>query len=599
MSKIRVYSCRLILLCLLNISLLSTKSLAQYPMQIIPIDKDSSFPVNQLGLQTNFKSNTACLTYIDKIPGLLKAKGYLASSIDSLYIDSARAELFLFVGQGYKTGNIVVSAEDRKTLEQIGWNRKTLQNKALDIAQLERLQERLLEYFDDNGYPFAKVSLDSISLMNDEFSAKLLIDKGPLYKIDSIRTEGTAKISNKFLQRYLGIPSGGIYQRGKLENIDKKLLELPYLQQQHPWDMTMLGTGSVLNLYLQQKKSSQVNVLVGFLPANDQLASNKLLITGEANINLRNALGSGETIGVNWQQIQVKSPRLNLLYQQPYIFGTAFGASTSFDLFKKDSSYLNLNFILGLQYSLSANKSGKIFFQSFRTNLLTVDTAAVRASKKLPDQLDVSINNLGVDYEWNKTNYRYNPRKGSELHVVASAGLKTIRENNTILKMSDPDFSYSTLYDTVKLNSYQARIMGLGAHYFPLGKAATLKIAVNAGLIQSPAIYRNELFQIGGYKLLRGFDEESIFASGYAVATAEYRYLIGLNSFLFSFVDLGYAANKSVYADAKNTFIGAGLGLAFETKAGVFNISYAAGKRDDVKFNIRQAKIHLGYVNYF
>jgi len=568
-------------------------------MQIIPLDKDSSFPVSQLGLQTNFKSNTACLTYIEKLPGLLKAKGYLASSIDSLYIDSARAELFLFVGQGYKTGNIVVSAEDRKILEQIGWNRKTIQNKALDIGQLERLQERLLEYFDNNGYPFAKVSLDSISLLNDEFSAKLAINKGPLYKIDSIRTEGTAKISNRFLQRYLGIPNGGIYQRIKLENIDKKLLELPYLQQQHPWDMTMLGTGSVLNLYLQQKKSSQVNVLVGFLPANDQLASNKLLVTGEANINLRNALGSGETIGVNWQQIQVKSPRLNMLYQQPYIFGTAFGASTSFDLFKKDSSYLNLNFILGLQYSLSANKSGKIFFQSFRTNLLTVDTAAIKASKKLPDQLDVSVNNLGVDYEWNKTNYRYNPRKGSGLHVVASAGLKTIRENNTILKISDPDYSYSTLYDTVKLNSYQARIMGLGAHYFPIGKAAALKIAVNAGLIQSPAIYRNELFQIGGYKLLRGFDEESIFASSYAVATAEYRYLIGLNSFLFSFVDLGFAANKSVYADSKNTFIGAGLGLAFETKAGVFNISYAAGKRDDVKFNIRQAKIHLGYVNYF
>jgi hypothetical protein len=70
--------------------------------------------------------------------------------------------------------------------------------------------------------------------------------------------------------------------------------------------MTMLGTGSVLNLYLQQK-ASQVNVLVGFLPSNDQLESNKLLVTGEANINLRNALGNGETIGVNWQQIQVKS----------------------------------------------------------------------------------------------------------------------------------------------------------------------------------------------------------------------------------------------------------------------------------------------------
>ena len=39
--------------------------------------------------------------------------------------------------------------------------------------------------------------------------------------------------------------------------------------------------------------------------------------------------------------------------------------------------------------------------------------------------------------------------------------------------------------------------------------------------------------------------------------------------------------------------------MAFETKAGIFNISYAAGKRDDQKFNLRQAKIHLGYVNYF
>jgi len=41
---------------------------------------------------------------------------------------------------------------------------------------------------------------------------------------------------------------------------------------------------------LRQKKSSQVNVLVGFLPNNDQLSTKKLLITGEANINLKNAL---------------------------------------------------------------------------------------------------------------------------------------------------------------------------------------------------------------------------------------------------------------------------------------------------------------------
>ncbi|RYE31114.1 MAG: hypothetical protein EOP48_31625, partial [Sphingobacteriales bacterium] len=163
----------------------------------------------------------------------------------------------------------------------------------------------------------------------------------------------------------------------------------------------------------------------------------------------------------------------------------------------------------------------------------------------------------------------------------------------------DIHFDYSTLYDTFQLKSYQFRLNLKAAHYFRLTRTSTIKTAINGGWFQSPNIFRNELFQIGGYKLLRGFDEESIFASQYGVATLEYRYLLAQNSFLFAFGDGGITRNTSQSRDLKNWFIGGGLGMAFETKAGIFNISYAVGKRDDVKFNIRQAKIHLGYVNYF
>jgi hypothetical protein len=47
------------------------------------------------------------------------------------------------------------------------------------------------------------------------------------------------------------------------------------------------------------------------------------------------------------------------------------------------------------------------------------------------------------------------------------------------------------------------------------------------------------------------------------------------------------------------TYFGTGLGLAFETKAGIINLSWAVGKRNDTRFNLRQSKIHLGFVNYF
>jgi len=126
-----------------------------------------------------------------------------------------------------------------------------------------------------------------------------------------------------------------------------------------------------------------------------------------------------------------------------------------------------------------------------------------------------------------------------------------------------------------------------------------IKLGFNGGVFSSPNTYRNELFLIGGYRLLRGFDEQSILASQYAVGTLEYRYLVGLNSFLFTFLDAGWAKNNVPGYTLNNSFLGAGLGMAFETKAGIFNISYALGKRDNTSFNFHDSKIHLGYVSFF
>jgi hypothetical protein len=362
----------------------------------------------------------------------------------------------------------------------------------------------------------------------------------------------------------------------------------------------MLGTGSVLNLYLQDKKSSQVNVLVGFLPSNEQ--SGKLLVTGEANINLKNALGGGETIGLNWQQLQAKSPRLNLLFIQPYLFKSPFGMNAAFDLYKKDSSYVNINMILGAQYMMSSFQSASLFLQSQRTNVLTVDTNQVFFTKKLPDLADVSSLNVGILYTLNKTDYRFNPRKGTETMMNVAVGTRKLKENEAIVNMhdpGDPTFEYASLYDSVKTKSYQIRIRLDAAHFFPISRASTFKTAAQFGLFESQTIFRNELFQIGGYKLLRGFDEESIFVSQFLVVTGEYRYLIGQNSFLFGFVDLGWVKNTQPEVDIKNQYLGTGLGIAFETKAGVFNISYAVGKRNDTQLDFRQSKIHLGFLTFF
>ena len=573
---------------------------SQFNCNIQLVDKDTGFNLQILKLQTTFDNVMQCRTYINHLPALLSTKGYPTASVDSVWEDTVSAGIRLFLGKQYHWIKLLPYSIEKKAIAESGYFEKNFADKLLNMEQLQKIQLRILNYYEKNGYPFAQVFLDSILLEEDKINALLKVNRGPVYHIDSIRVYGKVKISKNFLNHYLGIPKGSLYNKEKLEQAGKKILELPYLQEAQPNDITMLGTGSVLNLYLQPKKSSQFNFLIGVLPAANQ--ATKFQLTADVNLNLKKPLNGGESILFNWQQLQKKSPRLNLGFQQPYIFNSNFGFDFLFDLFKKDSTFLQVNGQLGIQYLLSANQSGKIFVQWQNSFLLAnaVDTNQVKATKQLPVNIDVSAANFGIDYEWVKTDYRLNPRSGNEMKLTASTGIKKIKQNNDILSIKDPAFNYASLYDSLKERSYQFRIKIMAAHYFPVGKQSTFKTALTAGIFSSQSVFKNELFQIGGYKLLRGFDEESIYATQYAVTTVEYRIRVSLNSYFFAFTDGGLVKNKYQNVNLNNTFISTGLGMAFETKFGLLNVSYAIGKRNDVKFNIREAsKIHFGYVNYF
>jgi len=573
----------------------------KYQVNIKAVDRDSSFLKNELGLQNSFASQIEAQQYIGQLPALLHAKGYVTASVDSIRMDSSFAYLVLFLGKAYRWALIDVSHVDPAVLNGTGWREKNFSGKAVDFNEVETWQKKMLDWMENNGHPFGKIYLDSLDFSNDDkVTAVLKVNEGPLYKIDSIRIFGETKISNNFLQRYLEIPNGSIYNKKKLMNVSKKVRELSYVEEEKPSDMTMLATGSMLNVYLKPKRSSQVNILFGILPNNDQ-NNNKVLITGEGNLNLKNAFGSGETIGFSFQKLQARSQRLNLLYQHPYLI-KSLGLDFLFDMYRRDSVYVNINLQLGANYNLSATQSGKLYLQRSQTIANGINTNSVIQTHRLPNEADVSSINLGTDYLINTTDYSRNPRKGNELIISTTVGTKKIKKNSQVVELNDPNdptFNFEKLYDTVKLKTYQFRVKAAAAKYFQLGRQSSFKTALSAGIFQSANIYRNELFQIGGFKLLRGFDEESQFVSQYAVGTLEYHYLIDLNSYFYALVDGGWGRNNSQNTNIHHTYISTGLGLAFETGVGVFNLAWAIGKRDDIPFDFRQSKIHFGYVSYF
>ncbi|HLA52022.1 MAG TPA: hypothetical protein VK618_01880, partial [Flavitalea sp.] len=66
-------------------------SQAQYSLEINPADKSAHFIQDTLRLRRQFAGKEACQLYVNALPALLRNKGYMFASVDSIRYDSVRA----------------------------------------------------------------------------------------------------------------------------------------------------------------------------------------------------------------------------------------------------------------------------------------------------------------------------------------------------------------------------------------------------------------------------------------------------------------------------------------------------------------------------
>ena len=122
-------------------------------------------------------------------------------------------------------------------------------------------------------------------------------------------------------------------------------------------------------------------------------------------------------------------------------------------------------------------------------------------------------------------------------------------------------------------------------------------------IIATAPVLANEQFRIGGAKLLRGFDEQRLFARNFSIATLEYRFLLGQNSYLYLFIDQARIDTQSRLSLAGQLTVdyprGLGAGITFETRAGLFGLSMAFGRQRGVPLDFGAPKVHLGYLSLF
>ena len=510
---------------------------------------------------------------------------YLTAAYDSIIKDSLSVKAYLNFGAQYKWALLSPGNVDEGVLSEIGFREKLYNNKPLKYKEVRRLRERIVRYYENNGYPFASVKLDNIIIEGEKISASLLVEKNREVAIDSVVIKGTAKIAPVYMYNYLGIKPGSLYDESRLEKVNARLRELPFVTVRKPSSVTFTNKQNKLTLNLDKKRASQFDGIIGILPDNN---TGKILFTGDVRLKLQNGLGRGELIDLNWRRLQTQTQDLKARVVYPFILRTPFGVDYNFKLYKKDTTFLDVQQNIGLQYMLIGGNYLKLFYNNKNSSLLS--TKGLEYVSVLPPYADVRTNMCGIGLRFEQLDYRLNPRKGFFVLVNASAGTKNIRKN---LKINP------VVYDKVRLNStlYNA---DLEANFFvPFGDRSTFKIGTQSAFLYGETIFQNELYRIGGLRTLRGFDEESIFASAYSVLTLEYRFILEQNSYLYVFGDQAFYESRQVNNYVYDHPVGFGAGISFETKAGIFSINYALGKQFNNPIQLRSGKIHFGIVNYF
>jgi len=460
-----------------------------------------------------------------------------------------------------------------------------LKQHAFTADELAKFKEKVINIYEQQAYPFVSVNLDSISYSKNIIYSNFNITANKKVKIDSVIINGNAKLNKYYLHKYVGIKPNDDYDERIVKSINNRLKELPFVTETKPYSIIFTKKYTKLLIQLDKRKANKFDGFLGFLP-NEK--NDRINFTGQLNIKLLNTIAHGETIELEWRKLQALTQDLKTNFIYPYIFNLPFGVEHNLKLYKRDTTFIDVSNALGVQYLLKGGNYLKFFVSKRNINL--INTSGYEFATILPEFADISNTSYGININLNNTDYKLSPRSGLKVVLQATAGTKQIRKNQI--------FSES-VYNGLQLTSQQYQMQGAASYFIPIFKKSTILIDAKFASIIGKNIFTNELYRIGGLVSLRGFDEESINASAYIIPTIEYRFLFDKNSAIFIFANGAYYENISRTQRVFDRPYGVGTGLFFETKAGIFSLTYALGKQFNNPVLIKNAKIHFGLVSVF
>ncbi|WP_044399734.1 surface antigen (D15) [Lacinutrix sp. Hel_I_90] len=468
-----------------------------------------------------------------------------------------------------------------KTL-QIYYNNTLISKKTLSLISKARYDdyfsipfseaERVLNFINtqiaNDGFPFSKIRLSDIKVKdNKTVTANLLISEGETRRaLNKIVLKGYEKFPRSFLKRYLKIKPS---QTFNIETIKKKIAvldNLRFAKQIKTPEVLFTKDSTLLYLYIEKANSNTFDGFLGFSTDED---TNTLDFNGYLDLELNNNLNYGESLKLLYKGNENEEKNFEIKLNLPYLFGSPVGTELELNIFKKDSSFTTVN------------QKAKLFYQLNSKNRFYFGVDNTQSNALLSNNTSISLNDYKSNFLSTRYEFEHRNSKNALFQIRTLAQLEFGFGNRLLLQTKEEQIK-------LFLNAH---------HIFNLNEKNSIYIRLNASFLDSETYLENELIRLGGINSIRGFTENSLTATRYALVNTEYRYLLSNTIYAHSVID--YASLENKITNQKEALYGFGLGFGIITKAGLLKFNFANGKTENQQFQFSNSKIHLSLTSLF
>jgi outer membrane protein assembly factor BamA len=530
-------------------------------------------------------------TSLSRITTALGYNGYFNFSFEGSSVefsnDSQKVTLLLNIDEGEPTviQNIFFSSSDSINVDDYISSFNYLKGEIFNLYEIENIIDNLLSDFENEGFPFAAVRIQSVYLYddstNDDHLANiyLSLDEGNKSTIDKIEVTGNTSTKDYVIVRELRIEQGEVYSQSKVENLPRRLNKLRFFDPV-PVPSFYLDSKNdgILHINVKERNTNNFDGIIGYIPPQNENESG--YVTGMVDITLRNLFGTGRAAAISWEKLTRVSQELELKYLEPWLFGYPFNLNARLFQRIQDSTYVQRIIGGGIEYLATEDISA---------------TAFVLAEQVIPTTREVKVFTV------------YNSSS-----ITTGVGLTIDLRDDPLATLSGFIFENSYSYSAKTINgppeyisegleteiNLQRITAGFGA-YFEIFPRNVIALRVNGKELSGPFFEQSDLWRFGGTKTVRGYREEQFLASRIAWTNLEYRLMLSQRTYTFAFFDTGYYLLEPIpeigVLRSEDFIFGYGIGIALDTAIGLLGVSFAFADGD----TFSEGKIHFGIVNEF